>query len=426
MKNYNKQMRYAAHAFSRGTRVMAAFDIGKARTRCQELKASMDKARGELAEHVQAKTGKPEDLKKLRDQIARQAQEYSDLAGALDIEEERQRGQVAAQFNRRMSRQDEGFRASLGEYFRGMITGSVVCPEVMAQLGLPITTGENPGNPLLPVTLSNNLIDDLYDDGGFLDEIEHTQIPGLRMAKMTTTDDENDAATPAGQAAHEIKTDADLITWGRFPNRDKIYVPTGVVNGTSTDLEKYIRDALFRTHRARMRRRIFAKSAESAYKHMSVYDSTVGIKKVEGATMLDAIMAALADLPSDVRAVAKVAMSPQAYYAIIRELANGATALFGKPDKAVLGFEAVFCDNAETPLVGDLKTIHCNYDSPVSVKSKEDIDLDLFLTVLGTDYDIQIKDKNSLRLVGVKAALPAEVRSVAPASKAAPDDKAGA
>lgn len=403
MKNYNKQMRYAAHAFSRGVRVMAAFDIGKARTRCQELKASMDKARGELAEHVQAKTGKPEDLKKLRDQIARQAQEYSDLAGALGIEEERQRGQVAAQFNRRMSRQDEGYKAARGEYFRAMITGGGVPSDVMAQLSLPITTGANPGNPLLPVTLSDELIDDIYDDGEFLAEIEHTQIPGLKKVRMTTTDDENDNATPAGQASHEIQAKADLIVWGRYPNRDKIYVPTSVLEGTNTYLDEYIRKALYRTHRARMRRRIFAKSAASDYKHMSVYDATVGIKKVEDATLLDAITAAIADLPSDIRAEAKVAMTPGAYRSIIKDLANGATTLFGKPDKSILGFDAVLCDNAETPLVGDLKTIHCNYDCPVKIKGDEDIDLDQILMVCSADYDIQIEDKNSLRLAAVRA-----------------------
>ena len=36
MKHMNT-MRFAAHAFGRGVRVMAAFDVAKARTRCQEL-----------------------------------------------------------------------------------------------------------------------------------------------------------------------------------------------------------------------------------------------------------------------------------------------------------------------------------------------------------------------------------------------------
>ena len=79
MKNYKNVMRYAATAFGRGVRVMAAFDIAKARTRCEELRGTIAAARTQLAEHVQAGTGTAEELGNLRNTIAHDVQEYNDL-----------------------------------------------------------------------------------------------------------------------------------------------------------------------------------------------------------------------------------------------------------------------------------------------------------------------------------------------------------
>ena len=49
--------------------------------------------------------------------------------------------------------------------------------------------------------------------------------------------------------------------------------------------------------------RAFAKSADDAHKHMSFYMN--GIKGITGTTIVDAIMAALGDLPDIFRANAK-------------------------------------------------------------------------------------------------------------------------
>ncbi|MBR5302953.1 MAG: hypothetical protein IKU38_08970, partial [Clostridia bacterium] len=117
MKNMNK-MRYAAKAFGRGVRVMAEFDIGRARTRCQELQASCTQARTNLAEHVQNGTGTEQELQALRDQIARETREYNDLMGALQTNEQQMAGQVAAQFNRSWADRAAAFRDAMGGYFR--------------------------------------------------------------------------------------------------------------------------------------------------------------------------------------------------------------------------------------------------------------------------------------------------------------------
>ena len=96
-------------------------------------------------------------------------------------------------------------------------------------------------------------------------------------------------------------------------------------------------------------------------------------------------------------------MTPAKWFALIKELTNASATLFGKPDEAALGFKVVLCDWATTTLVGDLKTIHANYDDPLSLKSDEDIDLDVTKVVINGDYDIQIEEPHRLRRLTVGA-----------------------
>ena len=403
MKHYTNQMRYAARAFGRGVRVMAEFDVARARNRCQELHSSFTAARTQLAEHVQNSTGTAEQLQALRDQIARETREYSDLMGALQIGEQQMAGQVAAQFNRTMGERMNAFRDAMGGYFRAAITRTALAAGVMAALSVPVTTGANPGNGLLPITVSNTLIDDIYGNEGFLAEITHSQIKGLRLPKAKTTVTQTTAAVAAGTAATEHSFEDDVILFGRFPGRDKILVPGSVMRGTNVDLAGYIQAKLNEIHQERLYNRMFATGASGDYAHMSLYNSTVGVAEVEGATMYEAITKALAALPTNARAVAKVAMQPMAYFNMIKELSNGAATLFGTPDKAMLGFSVVLCEYATQPIVGDLKAIRVNYDDALFLKTDEDIDTDVIKFVINGDYDIQVEDANRLRRVKVSA-----------------------
>lgn len=403
MKHMNT-MRFAARAFGRGVRVMAAFDVARARTRCQELQSEIRAEREKLAGHVQAGTGTQQELQEIRDGIARRTQEYSDLMGALNAGEREMAGRVAAQFERRMAGRENAISGAIGGYFRAMITGTAPEASVLAALSLPITTGSNPGNGLLPINVSNELIDDIYGDDGFLTEVTHSQIKGLRLPKVTTTETSTDAAVAAGSDPTEHNMDDDEILFGRFPGRDMITVPGAVMRGTNLQLGAYIESKLQEIHRNRIYRRLFAASASGNYTHMSVYNAAVGIAEVSGSTMYDAICAALAALPASVRSVAKVAMQPMDYFKMVKELTNGAATLFGRPQESMLGFAVVLCDYATQPIVGDLKTIRVNYDDALYVKSDEDIKKDVVTVVVGGDYDIQVEDKNRLRRVKVAAA----------------------
>ena len=398
MKNRNEKMRYAAAAFGRGIRVMAAFDVARARTRCEELRTSMRTAREELAEHVQAGTGTDAQLTRLRDQIARDAQEYSDLNGALTLEEDRQRSRVAAAFNQRMGRVSAEARGAL---FRSMITGAEIPAQILNTVSAPITIGANPGNGLLPVNVSDELIGDIYDDGGFLNAITVTNIPGLRLPKATTTVTATDAALADGADATEHEMVADVLLFGRYPGRDVIVVPTAVLEGTHTQLDAYLSGKLTEAHRERLYRRVFSTTAAGDYAHMSVYNAAVGVQSVAAGTLYEGICAALAALPVAARRVAKVALTPAAYYGMVKDLAAGAQALFGTPSASVLGFAVELCDNAVKPVVGDLKTIHVNYDASLKLESDSNVRTGVTDVVISADYDIQIEDAGRLRIVEV-------------------------
>lgn len=401
MKNYNSKMRYAATAFGRGVRVMAAFDIAKARNDAQTLRASVKAAREKLAEHVQNGTGTPEELKAIRDEIARDAQKYEDLMGAIEMNETQMADGVAAQFNHRQASRAASFRDAMGGYFRAAMTGVALSASMMAALSVPVTVGANPGNGLLPVSVSSELINDLYDDGGLLAAITVTQIPGLRLPKVTTAETATDAALESGATATEHTMTDGVLNFGRFPARDVISVPSSVLRGTNTDLAGYIEAKLQEIHRERMYRRMLSTTAAGDYAHMSVYNAAVGVKTVTGATKYEAILAALAALPLNARRVAKVLMTPADYYAMVKELANGAQALFGGVAQQMLGFEVVLCEGVGKIIVGDLKTIHVNYDDVLGMDVDKVVRTGVTDTVLYGDYDIQIEDANRLRLADV-------------------------
>ncbi|MBR3797142.1 MAG: phage major capsid protein [Clostridia bacterium] len=408
MKNYKSRMRYAAMAFGRG-RVMAAFDIGKARTDCQALYASVRAARERLAEHAQNGTGTQEELQALRDEIAQGTQRYDDMMAAIRMNEQQMADGVAAQFNRQMERREQGRRAAMGALYRSLMTAMPVDADVRAELSLPttVTTGTADGRVLLPRTLSTEIIDDIVGEDDFLREISVTHVAGLELPTATGTDSADSAHKADGEKAAMAKIKAGTVAFGRIPYAKGVTVPSSLLDGTNTAISAYIDQKHYDFKRDHLLSHIFATSPEAGCEHMSVLGSNVGLATVTGATELDAILAALAALPARVRRVAKVAMTPAKWYALVRTLANGATTLFTKPDEAALGFKVVLCDYATTTLVGDLKTIHLNYDAPIQIERERHALERTTDIVLSTYYDIRVLQKDRLRLVSVAGAAAA-------------------
>lgn len=321
-------------------------------------------------------------------------------------DEAAQRERVARQYNEMEGTKMDKTKLVRGAFLRSAITREPMPAEL--QNALTFTKGANPGGPLLPVEVSTTLIEDIYGEDAFLEHVTHTQIKGLRLPKVTAAPAADAVRMPNADAGETELTDA-IITFGRFPGREKILVPGTIMRGTDTDLDSYITRRLNRDHRARMKERIFAETPAGDFAHMGVYATGAGnpgLTVKTGETILEAIQAAIADLPEGVRENAAVVMPYADWMTLIQTLANGAATLFGRPTKEMLGFEVVTCDYVKAAkgyLVGDLSTIHINYDDPLRMETDRDINLDMDLTVIGYDYDIQVEDANCLRLAKVGA-----------------------
>lgn len=392
---------------AQGGRFYATFDMQAARDKAQELKARITKAREDLAAMAMAEGYKAEDGRELYAQIERDVEQYNHIACVIEREDAAARARVAQKFNDKLAGVAARNREALGGLFRAMLTGMDAAPEIRAALSLPTVTGgeAGAGATLLPVTVSNELIRDIVEDDTLLSEITVTAIPGLEVPVVDTEDVDGDDVDD-GVDAPEATTNAKRLIYGRFPYAKATGVPNSLLDGTDTALESYITTRHSEMMRARMLKRIFDAAATGNYTHMSVYHADNAIEKVTYTaeeTLLDGIMAALAALPSRPSGVYKVALSMANWMSIIRELANGATALFGTPTREILGFEPVICNYATKPLVGDLKTIHLNYDSPISFETQRFARKRITDFVLSTYYDIHVEQPELLRIVEAAA-----------------------
>lgn len=432
MKNYTKMMRYAARAFGRGVRVHAELDIGRARDEAENTRTRLGVARMRLAEMQLSGKAKPEEMDALRGEIERDAQRYSDLMNAVTAAEGEQGARVAGAID--FDSPDMGLRISknglivrdvrdalgfcsrvsphaMGGLYRALLTGEQPDASVRAELSLPttVTTGTATGGYLLPKNVSDRLIRDIVEDDSILDAITVTAVTGLELPKVSTEDvddDDVDDATPAPDA----KPTASMINFGRNPYAKCVPVPNSLLADTNTAIASYIDVRHTEMMRARMCKRLTATAPTGKYTHMSVYSPENAIKKASGETLLDGILAAISDLPTRPKGVYKVALSLKQWTSMIKALANGATSLFAAPSKEILGFEPVICGYVDKPIVGNLKTIHLNYDSGVVYESERHAKGRFTDFVLSTYYDIQIEQPELLRIVEV-GAQPAQVSS---------------
>lgn len=405
MKNYKSRMRYLAHAFGRG-RVYAALNIQAAQDKAQQLAASIRSKRDQLGEKIAAEGYKPEDGKALYDEIARDKQLYDQLIAAIGEQMEGDRIRVAERFNRRLDEVAGRNRDALGGLFRSMIAGTAPEREIVDALSLPttVTTGTANGGYLLPKNVSDQLVRDVVEDDSILAEITTTTITGLELPKVSTADTDGDDVAD-GADAPDATTTASMIQFGRYPYAKCVTVPNSLLTDTNAAIEGYISTRHQEMMRARLCKRLFDTAASGNYAHMSVYDATVVKAAVVNATaLLDGIMDALASLPTRPQGTYKVALKHSDWLGLIRTLANGAMALFNNPTREILGFEPVICNYVGDPIVGNLKAIHLNYDSPIAYEAGRNVKKRTTDFVLSTAYDIQITQPELLRIVKVTAA----------------------
>ena len=219
------------------------------------------------------------------------------------------------------------------------------------------------------------------------------------------------------ETAKEIETSADLVTYGRYKTKLKIEVADTVVYGTDTNLVSTIENGLRSALARKEKLRAFAKSAPDSHRHMSFY--MVGIKGIEGANVVSAIMAALGDLDDLFRANASVVMRSADWYTYLQALNGANNELFTAKPQDVLGVPVIFKDRATIPIVGDFSYAKQNYEPNAVFDSDKDVDKGVFKYVLTAWGDHQIKLKSAFRLAVVTIGVIGGI------AKAATDGAAG-
>ncbi len=306
--------------------------------------------------------------------------------------------------------------AAKAAFYRDALLGSLkksyeglgAIPQNSADLGY--------GEHLLPTNMSRELIMEPVEKDPLRDIARVTNITGLEEPKLGFTIEDADLADVADTAtANEIAMTGDTVAYGRMKGKVSATVKDTVLHGTPVDLVRAIDDALGGA--LAKREKMFAfKSATALYNsgtkdtvhaHMSFYDYTsytdathitYAIKTCEGATMYDAIAAALGDLADEYAANACVVMKKADYYAMIKGLANSAESLFGGKPASFLGYPVVFCDKATIPVVGDFRYYGINYDIGTIFETDKDAKKGEYYFVLTTWGDQQIRLKSAFRL----------------------------
>lgn len=270
--------------------------------------------------------------------------------------------------------------------------------------GIYQTLGDNDttnGNKFLPKTVSTDIITAPVEKNPLRDISTVTQIPNLEIPRLDFTLDD-DSFIQDTETAKEIAAKGQTVTFTR--NKFKVYVGISetVLMGSDADLSAYINQGLQNGIVAKERSVAFNPNpTKDTEKHMSFYDSSVGIKSVNGASTYDAIMNAIADLPEAYRENATVVMSFKDYLAMIKELSNGSSTLYGVQPSMVIGKPVVFEDAATKPIVGQFSYSQYNYDLAIKYAEQTDELKGLEYFVVTAWMDHQIKLSNAFRIANI-------------------------
>ena len=297
------------------------------------------------------------------------------------------------------SSKEEKILNAKAEIVRATMKNRAVSQEVLNALGDGSTLGN--GDKILPSTMTNELLYEPLATNPLRSISTFTNITNLEVPKITFSLDDDDFITD-GETAKELAASTDTIVFTR--NKFKVFcdITETVLNGTNTNLMAVVNAGL-QSGLAKKEKKVAFAPADSATE-MSFYHQTgskYDIKEVEGASLFEAIVNALADLEDDYAANAKVVMKKADYYSIITSLANNSTALYAAQPEQVIGAPVVFCDIATIPVVGDFKYSHFNYDLNMLYDTDKNVKTGLNSFVLTAWIDHKIKMKSAFRLAKV-------------------------
>ena len=297
------------------------------------------------------------------------------------------------------SSKEEKILNAKAEIVRATMKNRAVSQEVLNTLGDGSTLGN--GDKILPSTMTNELLYEPLATNPLRSISTFTNITNLEVPKITFSLDDDDFIAD-GETAKELAASTDTIVFTR--NKFKVFcdITETVLNGTNTNLMSVVNAGL-QSGLAKKEKKVSFAPATTATE-MSFYHQTgsaYDIKEVEGASLFEAIVNALADLEDDYAANAKVVMKKADYYSIITALANNSTALYAAQPEQVIGAPVVFCDMATIPVVGDFKYSHFNYDLNMLYDTDKNVKTGLNSFVLTAWIDHKIKMKSAFRLAKV-------------------------
>ena len=288
------------------------------------------------------------------------------------------------------------------------------------------------GDKLLPANMSNDLLYEPMAKNQFRELSKFTAIMNLELPKISF-----DVATGAGTAggvnnvgagvpsflksdsetAKEIKSTAALIKFER--NKFKVFcaIPETVYRGTDVNLMEVVNAALqsgfAKKEKAMVLEKVVAAAGtNNADAPVSFYTeigtaaygdkaNASAIKKITGATMYEAIINGICDLEEDYAQDAVLVMRKVDYFKMIKELVNQNATLFGAKPEEVLGIPVKFIDACETPILGDFKYSHYNYDLSMEYDSDKEILTGVRRFVVTAWVDHRITMKSAFRLLTV-------------------------
>ena len=382
----------------------------------QELDIQMETLRGQIREASDALLAMTADPKATMEAIQGKKAEVEGLRARMQVMEGEKADMLSAAKNRAKGGKAEPMskKEAAGMFFRAALSGDVNALPKMAyeQLGsIPANnTDQGNGSKLLPTQLSRDLLLEPSVENPLRGYMTVTNITGLELPKMNFSVSDDAFAAKDGETAKELAMSGDSVAFGRHKMHLIAHVSESVLRASPIDIEGAVWDGLKSAQAAKELKVIFAASPATGEEDMSLY-ATDGketnpatlIKTVTGTTLFDAILAAYADLEDVYRANARVCMRYADYAAMIRTMANGAEGLFLAKPEQVLGVDCIFCDKAVTPIVGDWRYLHLNYDCAPWYDTDKDITKGNRLFDSTALYDVKIKMRSAFRLAKVSA-----------------------
>lgn len=287
---------------------------------------------------------------------------------------------------------------AFAKLIKQVMANTPVTRDVYDALGDNNSTG---GEKLLPKTVSTSIIAPPEEKNPLRDISTVTQITNLEIPRLSFTLDDDDFIQDT-ETAKEIQAKGDTVSFGRHKFKVFVGMSETVLRGTPANLAGYVRSGLANGVVVKERSVAFNPNpTKEAEKHMSFYDDSVGIKKVTGSDLYEAITNAVADLHESYRENATIVMTYKDYLKIIKDLANGSTTLYGAQPEAVLGKPVVFTDAAVKPVVGDFSYSQYNYDLDTLYDHAKDVKTGIEQFVLTAWFDHQIKLSSAFRIADI-------------------------